>query len=140
MTPKSHVNAKSPAGTKSPLWKRSLTAPLIIIASLLMWIEESLWQWFKWLTAKIAIFAWVRKVEAAIRELSPSTTIVVFFSATAGNNPFQIAGRLLADGRSLACESGSHHYSETGRHSDRSTNVRRLQTQTSDDRVVQAAA
>ena len=73
------MTPKSPAGTKSPLWKRCLTAPLIIIASLLMWIEESLWQWFKWLTAKIAIFNWVRKVEAAIRELSPYATVVVFF-------------------------------------------------------------
>ncbi|HEY0982069.1 MULTISPECIES: hypothetical protein [unclassified Schlesneria] len=64
---------------RSPLWKRCLTAPLILIASLVMWIEESLWEWFKWLTAQIALLAWVRKIESWIQSLSPYATMVVFF-------------------------------------------------------------
>lgn len=55
-----------------------------------MWIEESLWEWFKWLMAKITIFAWVRKIESLIRQLPPYATVVVFFLPLVVLIPFKL--------------------------------------------------
>jgi hypothetical protein len=60
-------------------FQRWLTAPLVILASLLIWIEETLWIGLKWLMARIAVLSWVRRIEAFIQRLPPYATIVVFF-------------------------------------------------------------
>ena len=59
-------------------FKRFLTPPLIVIASLLMWIEESLWIGLKRLTSWVALIPWIRHLEMAILRLPASLTIVVF--------------------------------------------------------------
>ena len=56
-----------------------LTAPLVILASLLIWIQETLWVWLRWLMSRIAILSWVQRLEASIRQLPPYATVVVFF-------------------------------------------------------------
>lgn len=58
--------------------KRFLTPPLIVIASLLMWIEESLWHWLKRVTRWIAVIPLVHRFEAWLVRLSPYPTVVVF--------------------------------------------------------------
>ena len=58
--------------------KRFLTPPLIVIASLLMWLEESLWKFLKWLTAWLAIFPLIRQVEKRLVQLSPVPTLIIF--------------------------------------------------------------
>ncbi len=75
---------------KSWRWKRWLTAPLILIASLVIWIEETLWDGLKWLTAKIALFKWVQRVEALIRRLPPYATIIVFLLPLTILLPFKL--------------------------------------------------
>ncbi len=75
---------------KSRWWKRWLTAPLILIASLVIWIEETLWDCLKWLTAKIALFKWVQRIEALIRRLPPYATIVVFLLPLTILLPFKL--------------------------------------------------
>ncbi len=59
-------------------FKRLLTPPLIIVASLLMWIEESLWEWLKRLTQWVAIFPLVRQFEQLLLQLPPYWMMVVF--------------------------------------------------------------
>jgi hypothetical protein len=58
--------------------KRLLTPPLIVLAALLMWIEEWLWEHLKVLTAWVAKFPLFRWLEKFIRELPPYPTMVVF--------------------------------------------------------------
>ena len=83
--------------------KRCLTAPLILVASLLMWFEETLWAWLKWLTAKIAILAWVQRFEALLRQLPPYATLVVFLLPLTILFPFKlVAVYWLAQGYWLA--------------------------------------
>ena len=60
-------------------FKRFLTPPLIVIAALLMWIEETLWLWTKRMTAVLERLAIVQSLEAAISRLSPMATVCVFF-------------------------------------------------------------
>ena len=57
-------------------WKRCLIAPLILIASLVMWIEESLWNGLKWLMAILARLTWIGYLESLIQRLSPAATVV----------------------------------------------------------------
>ena len=76
--------------TKKRWWQRCLTAPLVIIASLLIWIEETLWKWLKWLMAKIAVLAWVRRLESLICQLPPYATVVVFFLPLTILLPFKL--------------------------------------------------
>lgn len=60
-------------------FKRFLTPPLIVIAALLMWIEETLWLWMKRLTAVLERLTIVQSLEAAVMRLSPAATVYVFF-------------------------------------------------------------
>jgi len=76
--------------SKSGWWQRCLLTPLIFLASLLMWIEETLWAWLQWLTAKIAILSWIRRLEASIRKLPPYATVVVFFLPLTILLPFKL--------------------------------------------------
>lgn len=73
-----------------PWWQRSLQAPLIICASLLIWIEETLWLALKWLTGKIALLSLVRWLECQIQKLSPYATVVVFFLPLTILLPFKL--------------------------------------------------
>jgi hypothetical protein len=67
----------------STLWlKRKLTPPLVILAALLMWIEDSLWQWLKRLTAWVALIPIVRRFEAHLRALPPYGAMIVFLLPT----------------------------------------------------------
>ena len=75
---------------KSRRWNRWLTAPLILIASLVIWIEETLWDGLKWLTAKIALLTWVQRFETLIRRLPPYATIVVFLLPLTILLPFKL--------------------------------------------------
>ena len=75
---------------KSRWWKRWLTAPLILIASLVIWIEETLWDSLKWLTAKIALLKWVQWIESLIRKLPPYATIIVFLLPLTILFPFKL--------------------------------------------------
>ncbi len=70
--------------------QRWLTAPLVILGSLLMWIEESLWNWLKWLTATISRFDWVRRIETWIVSLPPYPMMVVFLLPMSILFPFKI--------------------------------------------------
>ncbi len=76
--------------TDKSRWKRWLTAPLIVLASLLIWIEETLWEGLKWLTAKIALLAWVKWIESQVRRLPPYAAIVVFFLPLTILLPFKL--------------------------------------------------
>lgn len=61
------------------LWlKRLLTPPLIVLAALLMWVEELLWEELKVLTAWIAKFPLIRWIEKLIERLPPYPTMLVF--------------------------------------------------------------
>lgn len=61
------------------LWlKRLLTPPLIVLAALLMWIEEWLWEHLKALTAWIAKFPLFRRTERLIADLPPYPSMAVF--------------------------------------------------------------
>lgn len=60
-------------------FKRILTPPLIVLAAILMWIEEFLWKWLKALTSLIALIPLIQRLEAAIAGLPPHWAIVVFF-------------------------------------------------------------
>lgn len=61
------------------LWlKRLLTPPLIVLAALLMWIEEWLWEHLKALTAWIAKFPLFRWCEKSLERLPPYPTMAVF--------------------------------------------------------------
>ena len=61
------------------LWlKRLLTPPLIVLAALLMWVEELLWEQLKVLTAWIAKFPLIRWFEKLIERLPPYPTMLVF--------------------------------------------------------------
>ena len=75
---------------KSRWWKRWLTAPLILIASLVIWVEETLWDCLKWLTAKIALLKWVQRIESLIRQLPPYATVVVFLLPLTILFPFKL--------------------------------------------------
>ena len=75
---------------KTRPWKRWLTAPLILIASLVIWIEETLWDGLKRLTAKIALLIWVQRIEALIRRLPPYATIIVFLLPLTILLPFKL--------------------------------------------------
>ncbi len=60
------------------LLKRLLTPPLIVLAALLMWIEEWLWEHLKILTAwvaKLPLFKWSERL---IQRLPPYPTMAVF--------------------------------------------------------------
>ena len=61
------------------LWlKRLLTPPLIVLAALLMWIEELLWENLKVLTAWVAKFPLFKWTERLIQRLPPYPTMAVF--------------------------------------------------------------
>ena len=61
------------------LWlKRLLTPPLIVLAALLMWIEELLWESLKVLTAWVAKFPLFKWAERLIQRLPPYPTMAVF--------------------------------------------------------------
>lgn len=62
--------------------KRYLTPPLIVVASLVMWIEETLWFGLKRLTSWIALIPLIHHLELAILRLPASLTIVVFLLPT----------------------------------------------------------
>ena len=62
--------------------KRLLTPPLLVIAALLMWVEDSLWQWLKQFTAWVAIFPVVRRLETLLAQLPPYAAIAVFLLPT----------------------------------------------------------
>lgn len=58
--------------------KRLLTPPLIVLAALLMWLEEWLWEHFKVLTAWIAKLPLIRWFEHVIERLPPYPTMALF--------------------------------------------------------------
>jgi len=58
--------------------KRLLTPPLIVLASLLMWLEECLWVLLKRITAWIDLVPFVRRLEAALLRLPPYPMMIVF--------------------------------------------------------------
>lgn len=58
--------------------KRFLTPPLIVVAALLMWIEEWLWEHLKTLTAWIAKLPLLRWIEKSLERLPPYPTMAVF--------------------------------------------------------------
>lgn len=58
--------------------KRFLTPPLIVLAALLVWVEEWLWEHLKVVTAWIAKFPLLRWYEAVIQRLPPYPTMFVF--------------------------------------------------------------
>jgi hypothetical protein len=61
------------------LWlKRLLTPPLIVLAALLMWIEEWLWEHLKVFTAWVARFPLFKWIERQIQRLPPYPTMAVF--------------------------------------------------------------
>ena len=61
------------------LWiKRLLTPPLIVLAALLMWIEELLWENLKALTAWVAKFPLFKWTERLIERLPPYPSMAVF--------------------------------------------------------------
>ena len=61
------------------LWlKRLLTPPLIVIAALLMWAEEWLWEHLKVLTGWVAKFPLIRWFEKFVERLPPYPTMLVF--------------------------------------------------------------
>ncbi|WP_010583049.1 hypothetical protein [Schlesneria paludicola] len=59
--------------------KRLLTPPLIVLASLLIWCEESIWIWLKRLTSLIAMVPMLRWLESRIVRLPPSIMLGIFF-------------------------------------------------------------
>lgn len=77
--------------TSSKNWiRRSLQAPLILLASLLIWLQETLWAILKWLTSKIALVPLVRWIEGQIQRLPPYATVVVFFLPLTILLPFKL--------------------------------------------------
>ena len=58
--------------------KRFLTPPLIVLAALVMWWEEWLWERLKWLTGLIAWLPFVRWYDAAMLRLPLYPMMVVF--------------------------------------------------------------
>lgn len=67
----------------STLWlKRTLTPPLVVLAALVMWIEDSLWQWLKRFTSWVALIPVVRRFEAYLVSLPPYAAMVVFLLPT----------------------------------------------------------
>jgi hypothetical protein len=61
------------------LWlRRLLTPPLIVLAALLMWIEEWLWEHLKILTSWIARLPVFRWLERMLQRLPPYPTMAVF--------------------------------------------------------------
>ena len=58
--------------------KRLLTPPLIVLAALLMWVEEWLWEWLKVITGWVAKFPLIRWYEHIIQRLPPYPTMFVF--------------------------------------------------------------
>ncbi len=58
--------------------KRLLTPPLIVIAAILMWVEEWLWERLKSLTGWIAKFPLIRWFESVVQRLPPYPTMAVF--------------------------------------------------------------
>lgn len=58
--------------------KRLLTPPLIVLASLLIWCEESLWQVLKRLTIWVALFPLVRWLESRLVQLPPTLMLAIF--------------------------------------------------------------
>ena len=58
--------------------RRFLTPPLIILAALLTWCEEWLWERLKWLTGILAQFPLIHWYESAILKLPPYPMMVVF--------------------------------------------------------------
>src|SRR5262245_35086288 len=82
--------------------KRILTTPLIILAALLMWIEEYLWEHFKVLTAWIAKLPLIRWFERILARLPPYPTMLVFLFPGAVLFPFKIGALwLMAHGQFL---------------------------------------
>jgi hypothetical protein len=61
------------------MWlKRLLTPPLIVLAALLMWIEEWLWEHLKTFTGWIAKFPLIRWFERFVERLPPYPTMALF--------------------------------------------------------------
>ncbi len=71
--------------------KRLLTPPLIVLAALLMWVEEWLWEHLKVLTAWVAKFPLFRWLEKFIQGLPPYPTMVVFLIPGALLFPVKLA-------------------------------------------------
>lgn len=59
--------------------KRLLTPPLIVLASLLIWCEESIWIWLKRVTSLIAMLPLIRWIETRIIRLPPWIMLAIFF-------------------------------------------------------------
>src|SRR6266705_2535463 len=55
--------------------KRLLTPPLIVLAAILMWVEEWLWEWLKVITAWVAKFPLIRWYEQFLQRLPPYPTM-----------------------------------------------------------------
>jgi hypothetical protein len=61
------------------MWlKRLLTPPLIVLAALLMWIEEWLWEHLKTFTGWVAKFPLIRWFERFVERLPPYPTMALF--------------------------------------------------------------
>ena len=75
--------------------KRILTPPLIVLAAVLMWIEESLWEFLKVLTGWVAKFPLIRWYEGFLRTLPPYPTMVVFLIPGACLFPVKLAALVL---------------------------------------------
>ncbi len=82
--------------------KRILTPPLIVLAALLMWIEEYLWEHLKVLTAWIAKLPLIRWFEVFVARLPPYLTMFVLLLPGAVLLPFKIGALwLMAHGQFL---------------------------------------
>jgi len=71
--------------------KRLLTPPLIVLAALLMWVEEWLWEHLKVLTAWVAKFPLIKWFERFIERLPPYPTMAVFLIPGAVLFPVKLA-------------------------------------------------
>jgi hypothetical protein len=82
--------------------KRLLTPPLIVLAAILMWVEEWLWEHLKVVTAWIAKFPLLRWYEAGIQRLPPYPTMLMFLLPGTILLPVKVfAVWLVAHGRPL---------------------------------------
>lgn len=76
---------------RSGFLRKTLTPPLIVIAALLIWIEESLWVYFKNLTERFARLTWIQRYEAWLQRIPPYPTMIVFFLPGLGLLPVKMA-------------------------------------------------
>ncbi len=85
------------------LWlKRLLTPPLIVLAALLMLMEEWLWERLKTLTGWIAKFPLIHWLEKFIQRLPPYPTMAVFLIPGAVSFPVKLlAVRAMTQGHVL---------------------------------------